>query len=161
MMKKILLFSLILTGLTACNQIPRDNQKNQPFTQFIDSTDMTNNFYDNTETYNLPVKELTVEGEIANPGKVDFSALGKHSVIVKETLLDSAGGDRFTGAFRYDGYSLFDILEKRVIKKRNNEEFSPIIDLYVEIENDNGEKIVFSWGEIYYPNNLHKILICQ
>jgi hypothetical protein len=120
---------------------------------------MTNNFYDNTETFQLPVKELIIDGEIANRGKVDFTSLPKHSVIVKETLLDSTGSDRFTGAFRYDGYSLFDILEKRIIKKTNVEEFSPIIDLYVEIENNKGEKVVFSWGEIYYPNNLHKIII--
>jgi hypothetical protein len=31
----------------------------------------------------------------------------------------------------------------------------------VEIENEKGEKVVFSWGEIYYPNNLHKILIAS
>lgn len=122
---------------------------------------MTNNFYDNTETYDLPVVDLTIEGEIANPGKVDFLSLPKHSVIVKETLLDSTGNDRFTGAFRYDGYSLFDILEKRVIRKANAEEFNPIIDLYVEVENDKGEKVVFSWGEIYYPNDLHKIIIAS
>jgi hypothetical protein len=120
---------------------------------------MTNNFYDNTETFQLPVEEIIIDGEIANPGKVDFTVLQKHSVIVKEALLDSTGSDRFTGAFRYDGYSLFDILEKRIIKKANAEEFAPIIDLYVEIENDKGEKAVFSWGEIYYPNNLHKIII--
>ena len=120
---------------------------------------MTNNFYDNTATFDLPVMELTVEGEIANPGMVNFSSLPLHSVIVKETLLDSAGGDRFTGAFRYDGYSLFDILEMRIIRKANAEEFNSIIDLYIEIENETGEKVVFSWGEIYYPTNLHKILI--
>jgi hypothetical protein len=157
-MKKTLLVPVILLGLISCNQ---RRSVNLPLTQFIDSTDMTNNFYDNTETFNLSVLELVVEGEIANPGKVDFSTLLKHSVIVKETLLDSIGGDRFTGAFRYDGYSLFDILEKRIIKKTNSEEFNPIIDLFVEIENDKGEKIVFSWGEIYYPNNLHKILIAS
>ncbi|MDQ1296549.1 MAG: hypothetical protein QG611_527, partial [Bacteroidota bacterium] len=126
---------------------------------FIDSTDMTNNFYDNTPTFQLPVKQLTVEGEISNPGKIDFSSLSRHSVIVKETLLDSTGSDRFTGAFRYDGYSLFDILENRIIKKVNSEEFNPVIDLYIEVENDKGDKIVLSWGEIYYPNNLHRILI--
>jgi hypothetical protein len=43
----------------------------------------------------------------------------------------------------------------------NSIEFKPIIDLYVEIENDKGEKVVFSWGEIYYPINLHKILIAS
>ena len=120
---------------------------------------MTNNFYDNVETYPLPVKELIIDGEIADPGKVDFTSLPFHSVIVKETLLDSSGSDKFVGAYRYDGYSLFDILDKRVIKKTNSSEFKSVIDLYVEIENEKGEKVVFSWGEIYYPNNLHKILI--
>jgi hypothetical protein len=122
---------------------------------------MTNNFYANTETYTLPVKELIIEGEIANPGKVDFSKLPVHSVIVKETLLDSAGGDRFVGAYRYDGYSLFDFLNDRIIKKSNSADFKPIIDLYIEIKNDKGDKVVFSWGEIYYPNNLHKIIIAS
>ena len=129
--------------------------------QLIDTADMTNNFYDNTETYALPVKDLIIEGEIANPGKVDFSKLPKHSVIVKETLLDSSGSDRFVGAYRYDGYSLFDILDDRILRKANSAEFKPIIDLYIEIENDKGQKVVFSWGEIYYPNNLHKIIIAS
>lgn len=122
---------------------------------------MTNNFYNNTETYRLPVKELTVEGEISNPGCVDFSSLPRHSVIVKETLLGSDGKDKFVGAYRYDGYSLFDILEKHVPQKSNAEEFSRIIDLYIEIENVKGEKVVFSWGEIYYPVNLHRIIIAD
>jgi len=161
-MRKLVLFPAIIFSLTACNQIHPGNTVSEKYpTQFIDSTDMTNNFYDNTETFQLPLKELTVEGEIANPGKVDFSVLHKHSVIVKETLLDSAGKDRFVGAYRYDGYSLFDILEKRILQKANSEEFKPIIDMYVEIENGKGEKVVFSWGEIYYPNNLHRILIAD
>jgi hypothetical protein len=139
--------------------VPENEKKNM--TQVIDSSDKTNNFYDNVETYSLPVKDLVIEGEIANPGKVDFSNLPVHSVIVKETLLDSVGGDKFVGAYRYDGYSLFDILNNRILKKVNISEFKPIIDLYVEVENDKGEKVVFSWGEIYYPNNLHKILIAS
>ena len=158
-MRKILFLQAFLLCLLSCNPKSSSPKLNQSEIQIIDSTDMTNNFYDNTETFQLPVKELIIDGEIANRGKVDFTSLPKHSVIVKETLLDSTGSDRFTGAFRYDGYSLFDILEKRIIKKTNVEEFSPIIDLYVEIENNKGEKVVFSWGEIYYPNNLHKIII--
>jgi hypothetical protein len=122
---------------------------------------MTNNFYDHTETLPLVVKKLTIEGEIANPGIADLSKLPKHSVIVKEALLDSAGTDKFVGAYRYDGYSLFDILNDRQPLKKNSEEFNPIIDLYVEIENDKGDKVVFSWGEIYYPNNLHRALIAS
>jgi hypothetical protein len=161
-MKFLYLFSIIFLSLVSCNEVQNKIALNEKKAiQTIDTSDMSNNFYDNAETYQLPVKDLFIDGEITNPGKVDFSVLPLHSVIVKETLLDSTGGDRFVGAYRYDGYSLFDILDKRILKKANINEFKPIIDLYVEVENDNGEKVVFSWGEIYYPNNLHKILIAN
>jgi hypothetical protein len=162
-MKNWFLFFIIFLSLISCNSVQKPSGENDKtnLVQFIDSSDMTNNFYDNVETYPLPVKELFIYGEVANPGKVDFTNLPVHSVIVKETFLDSAGSDRFTGAYRYNGHSLFDILDKRILKKANVSEFKPIIDLYVEIENEKGEKVVFSWGEIYYPNNLHKILIAS
>jgi hypothetical protein len=162
-MKKLFPFLFIFLSLISCNTGSKQNSDNanQSVVQSKDTSDMTNNFYDNTESYILPVKALIIEGEIANPGKVDFSVLPVHSVIVKETLLDSAGDDRFVGAYRYDGYSLFDILDNSMLKKVNISEFRPIIDLYVELENDKGEKVVFSWGEIYYPNNLHKIIIAS
>jgi hypothetical protein len=162
-MKNSILFFFIFLSLISCNTVQKHVGENEKMNkkQVIDSTDMTNNFYDNVETYALPVKGLLIEGEIANPGKVDFANLPVHSVIVKEALLDSVGGDRFVGAYRYDGYSLFDILNDRILKKANISEFKPIIDLYVEIENEKGDKAVFSWGEIYYPNNLHKILIAS
>ena len=160
-MKNLSFIFIIFISTISCNNPAKTPEMidKKPITQIIDTSDMTNNFYDNVETYSLPVKELYVDGEITNPGKVDFSNLPIHSVIVKEALLGSAGGDKFVGAYRYDGYSLFDILDKKILKKANENEFKPIIDLYVEIENDKGEKVVFSWGEIYYPNNLHKILI--
>lgn len=162
-MKAILIFIIFLVSLISCNpgSTQKVNNTSKSGIQLTDTSDMTNNFYDNTETHALPIKELIIEGEIANPGKVDFSTLPIHSLIVKETLLNSAGGDRFVGAYRYDGYSLFDILNKRILKKANFSEFKPIIDLYVEIENEKGEKVVFSWGEIYYPNDLHNILIAS
>jgi hypothetical protein len=161
-MKNLFIISLIVSLLISCT----GNQTNSPEKATVaapvpDTSDLTNNFYDNTETTPLSVADLIVEGEIANQVKVDFSTLKLHSVIVKETLLDSSGGDRFTGAYRYDGYSLFDILDRVVLKKANAAEFNPIIDLYVEIENSKGDKVVFSWGEIYYPNNLHKIIIAS
>jgi len=160
-MRKLLFLTLLLLILIACTNEPglmKANNSSQMM-QFNDTNDMTNNFYDNTETHSFIVKELTIDGEIANPGKADFTGLQKRSVIVKETLLDSTGGNRFTGAFRYDGYSMFDILDNQIIKKENAEEYSSIIDLYVEVENDEGDKVVLSWGEIYYPNNLHRIII--
>ena len=105
-MKSLYLFFLIYLCLSSCTMAPKKVMENgkKPVTQSIDSSDMTNNFYDNVETYPLQVKELYIDGEIANPGKVDFKSLPIHSVIVKETLLDSIGADRFVGAYRYDGY---------------------------------------------------------
>jgi hypothetical protein len=140
----------------------QDIRKEDPIKKLIpaaDATDRNNNFYDNEETYMLPGNDIFVEGEVENPGRVDFSKLTKHSVIVKETLLTDDGKDAFVGAYRYDGYSLFDILTDRIIKKKNTDEFKPIIDLYVEIENSKGEKVILSWGEIFYPNTLHSCII--
>jgi hypothetical protein len=67
----------------------------------------------------------------------------------------------FFGSYSYELYSLFDILEKRILNKANSQEFNPIIDMFIEIENDSGEKVVFSWGEVYYPSSLHRIIIAD
>ncbi len=124
-----------------------------------DRADRNNNFYDNEDTYRLPLNQVFISGEVENPGPVDFSKLTKRTVIVKEALLKNDTGNKFVGAYRYDGYSLFDILCDRVLKKKNAAEFRPVIDLFVEIENALGEKVVLTWGEIFYPNNLHNVII--
>ncbi len=160
-MKNIYIILLISTGILSCRNagIGDPSPRLADLTQKADTSEMTNNFYDNTGTYPLMARDLVVEGEISNPGRVDFSRLSKHSVIVKETIPDSSGSDRFVGAYRFDGYSLFDILNDRIPNKANGSDFKSVIDLYVEIENDRGQKVIFSWGEIYYPNNLHNIII--
>lgn len=153
---------LILVFILSCDNEPKQDDNNKIISNIpvieADTVDATNNFYDNAETYSLQTFDLEVTGEITNPGKVDFSELPLHSIIVKETVLDG-DKDTFIGAYRYDGYSLYDILNKRHLNKKNSEVFSPIIDLFVEIENDKGEKVVISWGEIFYPNHLHEIII--
>ena len=118
----------------------------------------TNDFYDDAETIKFKKPVVEVLGEISNPGIVALENLPLRTVIVKETLLEN-GKDKFIGAYRYDGHSLYDILNVSILKKKNEAEFPPIIDLYVEIENNTGEKVVFSWGEIYYPIHQHEILI--
>jgi hypothetical protein len=127
--------------------------------QIADTADKNNNFYDNEKTHTLKGGDIQILGEIENPGKASLSGINKRSVIVKETMLTPEGKDKFVGAYRYDGYSLFDILTNRFLKKKNAAEFGPIIDLYVIIENDQGEKVVLSWGEIFYPTHLHQIII--
>ena len=124
-----------------------------------DATDRTNDFYDNEDTYLLPHSmKVEVSGEIANPGIIDISKLPQHSVIVKEAL-PTKKGTEFIGSYRYDGVSLYDILNEYILAKKNAKDFGPIIDLYVEVENDKGDKVCVSWGEIYYPVHLHEIII--
>ena len=164
-MRRFLLFSLFLLILsttfcqTGIDQMKKTIDPEMNSQGVPDKADRNNNFYDNEETFVLAPVELEVYGEVENPGKVDFSKIEKRSVIVKETRLKEDGSNAFVGAYRYDGYSLFDILNDRRLKKKNAEEFRPIIDVYVEIENNKGEKVVLSWGEIYYPNCLHNIII--
>ncbi|HNW98594.1 MAG TPA: hypothetical protein PKK00_09320 [Bacteroidales bacterium] len=117
----------------------------------------TNDFYDNDSTYNLEIPKLEITGEVANAVTVDLSKLPLRSEIVKEATLNENGDTAFVGAYRYDGYSLYDILNNIILKKKNEAEFNSIIDLYVEVENAKGDKVVFSWGELYYPVNRYKI----
>lgn len=161
-MKKLTIIALLVLIITACNEKNTDNTNDNKYLRALtaDTTDATNDFFDNAETYALPVQTISVKGEIENPGIVDFSKLPLRSVIVKETLL-SDDGDKFVGAYRYDGYALYDILNQIKLNKKNKEEFNPIIDLYVQIENDKGEKVNISWGEIYYPNQLQEIIIAS
>jgi hypothetical protein len=119
----------------------------------------TNDFYDDVTTYSLFGPEsIEICGEVSNPGTIDLSKFPLHSVIVKEAQLVD-GSTKFIGAYRYDGISLYDILDHFILQKKNQKEFAPIIDLYVEIENEAGEKAILSWGEIYYPIHRHEILI--
>ena len=155
---KLLFAFATLLLITACSN--NDKIKQQKLIIEVDTVDATNNFYDNAETYNLEMSDIEVLGEILNPGKVDLSKLPLHSVIVKETVL-SDDGNKFIGAYRYDGYSLHDILNNRNLNKKNKEDFKPIIDLYVEVENELGESVKISWGELFYPNHLHEIIIAS
>ncbi len=127
-------------------------------TNFVDKTDATNDFYDNEELHLLQGSEIMISGEIEKPGIVDFKNFPERSIIVKEALLDS-NKTKFIGAYKYTGYSLYDILNRRILQKKNADIFPPIVDLYVEIENDNGEKVIISWGELYYPIHRHEIII--
>jgi hypothetical protein len=119
----------------------------------------TNCFYDNDKTHSLECNPVFVGGEVAQSGRVETKHLQLHSVIVKETFFNSDGTIGFTGAYKYEGYSLKEILDPFVLNKKNAKEFPPLIDLYVEISNDEGDKVVLSWGEIYYPNKLNQIII--
>jgi hypothetical protein len=158
-MKKIL-FLIAAVVLFGCQNQSTEKQSTSaaPPQHQRDTTDATNNFYDNEDLHALQTNIVEIAGEIANPGTIDFSTLTKRSIIVKEAL-PSDTGNYFVGAFRYDGYSLFDIINAHYPQKANQEAFPPIIDLYVVVSNDRGDSAVFSWGEIYYPSHLHDIML--
>jgi len=128
-------------------------------TQTGKSQEITNDFYDDAETFSLKgLTTIQVTGEIGNPGEIDIIKLQPRSLVIKEALADG-DSNRFIGAYRYDGYSLYDILNNIILKKKNETEFPPIIDMFVKVENDRGESVVISWGEIYYPAHRHEIII--
>jgi hypothetical protein len=144
-MKDLLIFNLMIV-LTVLTQTGK-------------SQEITNDFYDDAETFSLKGSTIIqVSGEIGNPGEIDITALPQRSLVIKEALA-SGDSNRFIGAYRYDGYSLYDILDNIVLKKKNETEFPPIIDIYVKVENDRGESVLISWGEIYYPLHRHEIII--
>lgn len=119
----------------------------------------TNDFFDKTPSKKLPgTLKIEVAGEVANPGTVDLERLPLRTVIVREALLAKEGVS-FVGAYRYEGYSLLDILNDRVVAKKHGAGFRPQTDLLVAVENANGDKAVLSWGEIFYPAALHRMLI--
>jgi hypothetical protein len=119
----------------------------------------TNCFYDNDKTHTLNFNPVYVTGEVFQAGVAKTDGLQLHSVIVKETYFYNDSSIGFTGAYRYDGYSLKELLDPFVLNKRNALDFPPLIDLFVEISNDNGEKVVLSWGKFIIPTSLIKLLL--
>jgi hypothetical protein len=118
-----------------------------------------NSMYHQTQATKLNVGELSMEGEVKNPGKINLDQFYQHEVMVKEARFDKEQGITFIGAYRYKGYSLFDLLHPYNHQKKNKEAFPPAIDLFLTIENDKGEKVVFSWSEIFHTNIPHQIII--
>jgi len=125
-----------------------------------DTTEATNSFFDDSSVREYTLGSVFVGGEVAQPGHVDLASLPLNSVVVKE-LASENGEARFKGAFQYVGYSLFDILTNFTATKANEKDFRPKVDMYVVVENEKGERAVFSWGEIYYSRDYHKILLAR
>jgi hypothetical protein len=118
-----------------------------------------NSLFHQTNEVSLKTGELYIAGEVKEPGMVNLKNHYKREVIIKESLFDSDKGIQFTGAYRYKGYSLFDLLHSFSLEKKNSELFKPETDVYIIVENSEGDSVVFSWSEIYHTVNPHQILI--
>ena len=112
----------------------------------------TNSLFDDSEVKTFNPPSILVQGEVQTPATVDLSRLPLRSVPIKELAFEN-GKQVFKGAYFVSGYSLYDILNSAKIKKTPVNTFKPAVDMYVIVENDKGEKSVFSWGEIYYRDS--------
>ena len=117
-----------------------------------DRDQSTNSFFDDSDVTSLPARSILVQGEVQDPGTVDLTPLPLRNVAIKEVGIEK--GERvFKGAYFVSGYALYDVLSAKKYKKSPENAFAPPVDLYVVVENENGDKAVFSWGEIYYRNS--------
>ena len=129
------------------------------------SNDSIRALYNNDAFDNIQASELSgiipqVKGEILNPGIPSTEKLLVRTVTVKEYLPSGSKDEPvFMGAFQYYGYSLADLLKDYVISKKNHDEFKQSTDLYIVVENNKGEKAVFSWGELYYTASANDIIL--
>lgn len=120
-----------------------------------------NNYFNREKPTSLPfIGKVLVTGEVEKDRFVNTSGMPWHSVTIKE-YVPSADSMKFEGAFRYDGYALCDILSTIKVNKLSKEDFYPPTDLYVEIWNNKGEYVVFSWGEIFYSADPYKIIMAK
>lgn len=118
-----------------------------------------NSFYHRTTETKLKTCDLRVEGEVRKPGEINLKNYFKREVVYKQAVLNDSGQVAFTGAYRYRGYSLFDLLNPFILQKKNAKEFIPATDVYIIIENDSGDRVVFSWAEIFLGHNMHQVII--
>jgi hypothetical protein len=135
-------YSVLLLTIFSIAVVAQTQTQNKP----------TNSFFDDSESKDLDPKSILIQGEVQDPGPVDFSSLPIRSVAIKEMGIEN-GIRAFKGAFFVNGYSLYDILNSRNFKKTSENTFSSPVDLYAVVENEKGEKAAFSWGEIYYRNS--------
>jgi hypothetical protein len=124
-----------------------------------DRSQSTNSLFDVSEVKTYAPRNILVQGEVQDPGIVDLGRLPIRNTPVKELALEN-GKQVFKGAFFVSGYALYDILSSKKVKKAPEDTFSPLVDMYAVVENDKGEKAVFSWGEIFYRDSFN-ILIAK
>lgn len=144
--------------ISSCGKSPRNWFDGISGASFAYTKD-GNSMYHQTDLVELQQGTLLVEGELAKGGTVDFGKLYQREVFVKEQFPSPDDTAGFIGAFRYRGYALFDILHPYEVEKANREAFKPEIDLYIEISNDEGERVVFSWSEIFHTTTPGQIII--
>jgi hypothetical protein len=117
-------------------------------------------FFDDSELKEYSLQSILIDGEVENPGSVDLQMLSTNGFPTK-IVVYGKDKNKFVGSYFVSGYSFFDIINQKKVKKANEAEFKPAVDLYVIVENDKGEKVVFSWGELFYSKNNYRAVIAK
>jgi hypothetical protein len=160
----ILLFPVTVMVAQSPDVISGETLKPEYLQNYLDNpvirAQYNNDPYDNERAVKLKGNMPYVSGEILNPGQAYVDKLLQRSVVVKEYFPSKRNGKlEFRGAFQYIGYSLSDIVKDYVVSKYNKSEFGLPTDVFVIVENDRGDKAVFSWGELFYSTHNHDIIL--
>ncbi|MBN2538573.1 MAG: hypothetical protein JXB09_00835 [Deltaproteobacteria bacterium] len=98
----------------------------------------------------LPGKDVQITGEVAQTVYLSAKDLARFEC--SEVRLNEVSRDgRYHGAFYYRGPTLRSLLEFAGIKKKAPD-FNKDLDLAIVVKDKKGQKIVVSWGEIFYQN---------
>jgi len=156
MNKSYLLLLLFIPLISSC----LENDRPTSFNNFSKQGDDTNNYlFDNQKTNKLAGPDkIKIFGEVVREHNIKLYELPVRTVVVKEVLPEK-GERTFKGTFRYDGYSLEDILINIELEKKSG--FNPITDLYVKVHSKDGSHVVVSWAEIFYPVKHHQQIIAR
>jgi len=96
------------------------------------------------------VTEIQVTGSVKRDLILNLSDLYQfQSVQVRLNEVTRKG--EFKGVFLYRGIPLRTLLEVAQIQKKNSD-FNKPVDLAIMITNKSGQKILLSWGEVFYHN---------
>ena len=160
----ILLYSINILPAQVPDVISGETLKPEYLQNYLDNpvirAQYNNDPYDNARAVKLKGKMPYVSGEILNPGQAYMDKLMHRTVVVKEYFPAKRNGTlEFRGAFQYTGYSLSDIVKDYVVSKYNKSEFGLNTDVFVIVENDRGDKAVFSWGELFFTAHNHDIIL--
>ncbi|MBN1387657.1 MAG: hypothetical protein JW965_04375 [Bacteroidales bacterium] len=160
----ILLFSFTCLPAQDPDVISGETLKPEYLQNYLDNpvirAQYNNDPYDNDRAVKLKGNMPYVSGEILNHGQAYVDKLLKRTVVVKEYFPAKRNGKpEFRGAFQYIGYSLSDIVKDYVVSKYNKGEFGLTSDIFVIVENDRGNRAVFSWGELFFTTHNHDIIL--
>lgn len=100
---------------------------------------------------------LTGRGRVRKP-EINLKHYFKREVVYKQAVLNDSGQVAFTGAYRYRGYSLFDLLNPFVLGEKTLNLFRQPMFTSL-LKTNSGDRVVFSWAEIFLGHNMHQVLI--